>query len=166
MQANTDIVEPWDANALVSAPASGSVWPWLDRFGTGLSLTCAMHCLAIPIVLLLMPGLRAGLSRFDPTMSGWTRWLLWSHEVEWLMAAVVIGFAGIVLGRGWWVHGRFAALRWYACGSAILIVAALEWIDLGYAHGVLLAMGGAAIAWAHWANLHLLRSSGRACRAA
>lgn len=166
MQANSDIVESWDEPAVVAVPTTAGIWPWLDRLGAGLSLTCALHCLAIPIVLLAMPALRAGLSSFDPSMSGWSRWLLWSHQVEWLMAVVVIGFAGIVLGRGWLVHGRQGALRWYAAGSLTLVVATLEWIDLGVAHGVLLAVGGGLIAWSHWSNLSLLRRATGRCRVA
>ncbi len=165
MQANTDIVESWDEAALVEVPQTASLWSWLDRIGAGLSLTCALHCLAIPVVLLAMPAVRASLSSFDPSMTGWSRWLLWSHQVEWMMAAMVIGFAGIVLGRGWFVHGQSRALRWYVAGSLTLVLATLEWIDLGMAHGFLLALGGLLIAWSHWTNLRLLRSTTGRCSA-
>ena len=165
MQIGTDIVEAWQEGGPADATASIRVWSWLDRFGAGMSLTCALHCLAIPVVLLLMPGLRAGLGEFTPADS-WARWLLWSHEVEWLMAAIVIAFAGVVLGRGWTVHRQTKAIRWYVAGSLVLLAATLEWIALGLAHGVLLAVGGALIAWSHWSNLRLLRSISGRCRVA
>ncbi len=166
MQANTDTVESWDETVLAEVPGPVNVWPWLDRIGAGLSVTCALHCLAVPIVLLTMPAVRASLSSFDPSMSGWSRWLLWSHQVEWMMAAMVIGFAGIVLGRGWLVHGQAKALRWYAAGSLTLVLATLEWINLGTAHGFLLAIGGGLIAWSHWSNLRLLRAATGRCSVA
>jgi len=127
-------------------------WLWADRLGAGLSLSCALHCLILPVALALMPSVRAALADVTEP-NGWLQWLLWSHEVEWFIALSVISFAGVVLLRGWFRHRQINPLLWYASGSAVLLIAASEVIEIGAYHGIQLAAGGALIAMAHWRNL-------------
>ncbi len=124
-------------------------WLWADRLGAGLSLSCALHCLILPVALALMPSMHAALA----DVSEPSGWLLWSHEVEWVIALSVISFAGVVMLRGWFRHRQTSALYWYAAGSAVLLLAVAEVVDIGAYHGIQLAIGGAMIAMAHWRNL-------------
>ncbi|MFK7788014.1 MAG: MerC family mercury resistance protein, partial [Phycisphaeraceae bacterium] len=48
---------------------------WLDRLGIGASLLCAIHCLAAPFLLLLLPAAGS----------------IWSHPaVHWILALLVV----------------------------------------------------------------------------
>ncbi len=132
-------------------------WLWADRVGAGLSLSCALHCLILPLLLALVPSLRVAVAEVTEP-SGWLAWLLWSHEVEWVVALTVIGFAGIVLLRGWLRHRQPNPLIWYAAGAIVLLLAASEVIEMGAYHGIQLALGGALIAMAHWRNLRATAS--------
>ena len=134
------------------AQDSGERWQWADRIGAGLSLSCALHCLMLPLAVALVPSVRSAVAEYGHA-DGWLQWLLWSHQVEWAVALAVIAFAGVVIGRGWRHHRRRDPLGWYLAGSLVLLFAAAEVISLGAYHGLLLAGGGALIAMAHWRNL-------------
>lgn len=159
-QASTETANSWLTPAAEAAAPSGW-WPWMDRLGAGLSFTCAMHCLALPLLLLAMPVLQTTLGVTETASHGWLQWLVWSHEVEWIFSATVLLFAGLVLGRGYRVHRATVALRRFAAGALVLLFTVAEWIDGGQAHGLFLAIGGSLVAWAHWTNLRLL--AGRHC---
>ena len=94
-----------------SATLTSTHPPAADRLGVALSILCAVHCLATPPLLLLLP----------------TFGRLWSHPAShWGMAAVVVPLALFSLPKGLRLHGR----RWVlGCGilgvSLILLGAAL-----------------------------------------
>lgn len=143
---------PFDGEQQDDQHVADERWLWADRLGAGLSLSCALHCLILPVALALMPSLRAALADVSEP-SGWLQWLLWSHEVEWVIALSVISFAGVVMLRGWFRHRQTSPLYWYAAGSAVLLLTAAGVVDFGVYHGIQLAVGGAMIAMAHWRNL-------------
>ena len=159
---STELATSWP-DRVVPDRADAGWWPWADRIGAGLSLGCALHCLLLPLLLLLAPLLQLGLSDLSADSPAWLRWFIWSHQVEWLISGSVIAFAGVVLAHGWWRHRQTMALRSYAAGALVLLLAVTEWIDLGLWHGLLLALGGGLIAWAHLTNLRLLRRYADAC---
>lgn len=160
MQASTETANDWLSAGADRAAVSGW-WPWMDRVGAGLSFACALHCLALPLLLVAAPLLQAGLSSTELAADGWWQWFIWSHQVEWIISATVLLFAGVVLGRGYRVHRTRTALWRYAVGAVVLLFTVAELVDMGQAHGLLLALGGSLVAWAHWTNLRLL--AGRHC---
>lgn len=83
--------------------------PWLDRVGIGASLLCAIHCLAAPFLLLLLPAAGS----------------VWSHPaVHWVLAVLVLPLALWVLYNGYRKHRSRLTLVAASLG-ALLIVAGL-----------------------------------------
>ncbi|MEM1028121.1 MAG: MerC domain-containing protein [Planctomycetota bacterium] len=80
-----------------------------DRLGIIASLACVVHCLAAPFLLLLLPTLGS----------------MWSHPAaHWVLAALVLPLAGVVVWRGYRLHRKRLALIAVGLG-AVLIVAGL-----------------------------------------
>ncbi|MEM7626872.1 MAG: MerC domain-containing protein [Planctomycetota bacterium] len=81
----------------------------LDQLGIVASVACVVHCLATPVLLILMP-----------VMGAW-----WSHPAaHWGLAALVLPLALWVVLRGYRRHRRRAALVAAVLG-AVFIVAGL-----------------------------------------
>lgn len=77
-----------------------------DRLGIVASLGCAVHCLAAPFLLLLLPTLGS----------------VWSHPAaHWVLAALVLPLAGIVVWRGYRLHRKRLALIAMGLGAAFII---------------------------------------------
>jgi hypothetical protein len=82
---------------------------WLDRIGISASLLCAIHCIAAPFLLLLLP----------------TAGSVWSHPaVHWVLAVLVVPLALWVLFKGYQKHGNRLTLI-AATAGALLILAGL-----------------------------------------
>lgn len=83
--------------------------PWLDRIGLSASLLCAIHCLAAPFMILLLPAAGS----------------VWAHPaVHWVLAALVVPLALWVLYNGYRKHGSRLTLV-AATAGALLILAGL-----------------------------------------
>jgi hypothetical protein len=81
----------------------------LDRVGIGASLLCAIHCLAAPFLLLLLPAAGS----------------VWSHPaVHWILAVLVVPLALWVLLKGYRQHRNRLTLVAASLG-ALLILAGL-----------------------------------------
>ena len=81
----------------------------LDRLGIGASLLCAIHCIAAPFLLLLLPAAGA----------------VWSHPaVHWILAVLVVPLALWVLINGYRKHGNKLTL-YAAVAGTLLILAGL-----------------------------------------
>ena len=90
-------------------PAEPESRSWLDRVGIGASLLCAIHCLAAPFLLLLLPAAGS----------------VWSHPaVHWVLAILVVPLALWVLFKGYTKHGNRLTLVAATVG-ALLILAGL-----------------------------------------
>lgn len=77
-----------------------------DRLGIVASLGCAVHCLAAPFLLLLLPTLGS----------------VWSHPAaHWVLAALVLPLAGVVVWRGYRLHRKRLALIAMGLGAAFII---------------------------------------------
>lgn len=118
---------------------------YLDRLAISLSAICIVHCLAVPLVIAVLPlavlGLGGG-SHFHAVML----WLV-----------VPISTAGLIMGYR--EHGRWAIVVTGFIGMAVVSVAALwghdEWpISIE----VLVSLvGSALLAGAHWVNFAIVR---------
>ena len=115
--------------------------PGLDAWGMLASGLCAVHCLAIPILLAL--GASAGVV-----------WL----ETPWLEGVLLITAIGLaaqsLIGSYRREHHRTVALWVAGAGFLVLIASRLTHEDLEH---YLTAVGGFTIATAHWINWKLRR---------
>lgn len=132
-------------------------WLQIDRWGIGLSLACAVHCLAIPFLFGLLPSLALALHSFEAPMRPLALWLWRAQGYDrWLvLGAIVLASASLI--AGWRRHRRALPLLWLVAGSAGFafgLASPRHWSSL---HGPALAAGGICVAVAHWLNLRLRR---------
>lgn len=122
-----------------SAPLATVTESPLDLFGAAASLVCALHCLALPLLLAFAPVLGERLH---------------SHAFDLGFAAFALGFGGFVLGRAWIRHRDPTPLRWFGLASLLLIAGVTVLHDVP-GHTLVLGAGGLALALAHLRNRRL-----------
>lgn len=128
-----------------------------DGLGAGVSLACAVHCAALPLVFSLLPSLQLALTSWDPQWQGLAQWLLWTHEAERLVVTTVLLFAAIVLVRGFLAHRSRAPLMVAAVAAAMMGSGAFgHWHSDDLWHVGLQVLGGLGIATAHVLNWRAL----------
>ena len=132
-----------------------------DGLGAGVSIACAIHCAALPLVFGLLPGVQLALRSVDSQWQGLAQWLLWSHEAERVVVSSVILFATIVLLRGFRSHGQRAPLVVAGIAGSLMATGAFgHWLSEDLTHVVLQVIGGLGMATAHVMNLRRLRGAG------
>lgn len=117
----------------------------LDRLGATGSLLCAIHCAALPAVLVAAPALGA----------------MFAHrgfDVGFVAFATALGLASLL--SAYRVHGNRRALRVLLPGLILLWsgVGIDGMQGLGFVHAGLMALGGTLVALAHVLNLRLTRA--------
>ena len=114
-----------------------------DRLAIGLSLMCAIHCLAIPVLFLLLPSM-ATLSLDNEAIHFW-------------LAAAVFPSSIYALTLGCKQHKRYRLLFLGAIGLSLLILALVLGVDrIGeVGEKVLTVLGAGSIAVGHWLNYRL-----------
>jgi hypothetical protein len=112
-----------------------------DALAAALSSLCLVHCLVLPIALVLAPTL-AGVSRDVLHGPGWLHWAFL------LVAAPVSVYA---LWRGVAVHGAPGPWRQAAIGFLVMAGGALAH-DHVPIEQLLTVTGGLLVAHAHWRN--------------
>lgn len=121
-----------------SALPTGDTLRCLDVVGSTASLCCAVHCIALPLVITLLPVLGLG--------------FLSSEGFEWGMIAVSITLATLALCWGRRVHGNSRTL--YAIPVAVLLFIFAQTFH-GDGHWICMALGGTALAAGHLLNRRL-----------
>ncbi|MEO0575866.1 MAG: MerC domain-containing protein [Pseudomonadota bacterium] len=111
-----------------------------DFVGMLLSFVCMLHCLLLPVIVVL--GI-AG-----------EQWLAndeWTHMI---MLGLVIPISGIALVGGWLRHRQLAVLGLGLAGMALLAFAALYLHDHvgAMSDAIVTTIGGGLLAVAHWRN--------------
>jgi len=129
----------------------GLVWTLFDRIGFSVSFVCAIHCLAMPILLPLVPIL-AG-----------TFWVSESTEAYVMVATILI--AAPALFRGYLLHRKFRVPAIFILGLLFPLIRpeahTHEHIHLhgdDILHFTLAALGGFSLAMGHWLNLRFCKS--------
>jgi len=128
----------------ISAPRMAAS-RYLDRIAISLSAICIVHCLAVPLIVVVLPIAALGLggeSHFHAT-------------ILWLVVPVSIG--GLVMGYR--EHHRAAIVAAGLSGIAVVAYAAV------YGHGqwplsteiIVSVLGSLLLAGAHWANFVVVR---------
>ncbi|MBN8714005.1 MAG: MerC domain-containing protein [Xanthomonadales bacterium] len=121
-------------------------WQIADRVGTGASLLCAIHCAALPFVLVLLPVIGLGFLAND------------RFEIGFVVVASVL--AMVVLTRGFRRHQQPLPLTLAVFGIALLVLGVSDVVSHSLlVHSVLVTVGGLSLASAHFCN-------SRSCRRA
>lgn len=117
-----------------------------DKLAIGLSLMCAIHCLALPALLALLPGM-AALQLDNETFHLW-------------MVAAVLPSSIYALTLGCKQHKRYRLLIVGSIGLVLLVLALVLGEErIGEtAEKVLTIIGAAFVAVGHWFNYRLCRT--------
>jgi hypothetical protein len=112
----------------------------LDWLGVGASLTCALHCAVIPIVVLALPALGAS-------------WLFSERVARWMIGTSAL-IALLSLTGGFRLHAHAGPFILAGVGVALLVAG--EVAEGGLIRGAVLGLaGGLLIAGAHLLNRSL-----------
>lgn len=126
------------AAAFVGDAAAPGEHPALDRLGIGVSLTCALHCIASAALGLV------------PALAGRVAFLEWM-ELPLLLVALVVGTASLVPAAR--AHGHRGPVGLFALGMVVLVASRLA--PEGNAELALTVSGFTPVALAHLWNLRL-----------
>lgn len=124
----------------------------LDMAAAGLSLGCAVHCMALPLALAFLPGALIALRSFQHPLHGTMTLLLQLSRWEWAIALLAATACLASVGWGWRHHRRALPVALALVGSATLMLASLQFRDVVVLHGLCSAIGGAFMAAAHLRN--------------
>lgn len=130
----------------------------IDLAAAWLSLTCALHCMLLPLILALLPGAILGLRSFQHPWHGALTWLLRLSRWEWAIALAAASLCLASVGLAWHRHRQPFPLILAIAGSGSLLVASIEpqIREVLVLHGLLSACGGALMATAHLLNRRVM----------
>jgi hypothetical protein len=120
----------------------------LDRAGMTASIACAVHCAALPLVLMALPAL--GLAWLD---SAW---------VDWTMVLIAAVIAIRAHRGGIALHGKCLPLG-VAVAGILSILAAICLLKGPATMHYLQASGATMVAGSHWLNHRFCRSCATCC---
>jgi|TARA_B100000768_G_C11259025_1_gene367854 hypothetical protein len=117
-----------------------------DKMAIGLSIACAIHCLAVPVLILMLPSI-AALNLDNEAFHLW-------------MVVAVIPCSVYALSLGCKEHSRYQFISLGFTGLAMLVLAlALGEARIGESgEKILTVLGASFVAVAHWLNFRLCRS--------
>ena len=123
----------------------------LDKAGMIASLTCALHCMVMPLIVTLLPIF--GLS------------MLATEEFEWLLLMVSAVLGVISLCFGFKKHKSLKAFSFLGIGLTLLVIGRLAHehiqniqilkVDI---YLIFLVIGAILVAISHWANNRLCKT--------
>ena len=114
-----------------------------DRAAIALAALCAVHCLALPLIVPLLPWL-ALLTEHDQAVH---RWLL----------LAIVPVSAYALMRGWSGHRRLGIVLLGGAAMGLLVAAPFaEFLPQGW-EAILTLCGSAILSFSHLLNLQTLR---------
>lgn len=123
-----------------------------DKLSIGLSLACAIHCLVLPVLLIMLPSL-AALNIHDEVFHIW-------------MVIIVIPMSLYALTLGCKQHKRYQLFLMGAIGLTLLISALVFEERVGEAgEQILTVLGSGFLAVGHWFNYRLCKKNDHNCSA-
>lgn len=113
----------------------------LDKAAIAVSVLCVIHCISVPLLLVLAPALNL--------------WLWGSDTFHLMLLAVVVPLSLVAFRRGYRHHHNLGLLWPGLIGLAVVVLAALlEMGPIGHEMAaVLTTLGGVGIITSHWRNL-------------
>ncbi|MEG0185683.1 MAG: MerC family mercury resistance protein, partial [Stenotrophomonas sp.] len=147
------------ARAPAQPPASARWHPRVDLAGAWLSLACAAHCVALPLLLAVLPAAMMALRSFRHPAHGLMTTLLLMSRWEWLFALLASAVAITSTTAGRKRHRQRLPQHLAMAGAALLLGASIHaplresllW------HAVATTSGGLLLAIAHLRNRQVLR---------
>jgi len=124
-------------------------WEKIDRLGMTVSFICAIHCIAFPLLLPLLPFIAGS--------------FFWSSGFEGIVVCTSFSIASLALFRGYFLHRR----AWVPLAFGVAVVLLLvghESHDHGGAshfeaeHFVLASLAGVFLVIGHFLNIRFCRS--------
>jgi carbon starvation protein CstA len=115
-----------------------------DKSAIVLSLLCTVHCIATPLLLIMLPSI-SGLMAFDP--EALHLWLLF--------AVIPISLFAVIMG---YFHHRRAAISGISLVGILLLICAVVFghdIWSGKGEVVLTVLGSFVVAYGHLKNLRI-----------
>jgi len=113
----------------------------IDFIGASASILCAIHCIALPVALSLFPIAWAG--------------FLENELFEFGMIALSFLIASISLAKGYKEHGNSRPILWVVLGFLSILGSHSHEVEHNWPQMTLIALGGFAIAFAHYQNWRL-----------
>jgi hypothetical protein len=83
-------------------------WEHIDIAGIALSFICGIHCVILPLALVMLPSV------------GWS--IHSNHSFETIMVILIIALAATVLVKGYLNHGRWQVILFLAFGAVIFLL--------------------------------------------
>ena len=117
----------------------------IDLLGALASSLCALHCIALPLLLAIVP-----LAGFES---------LQSHEFDLGFVSFALLLGAFAIWRGYRRHGQASVVAGLL-GSAALLLPALLLFHQFWWHALVLGAGGLLLAWTHVLTLRFLRAAG------
>lgn len=112
-----------------------------DFWGVVISSLCILHCLAIPIVIVIFPALSLKIFPQEDV----------THAV---LLAFILGVAGLAFVSGYRVHGNWRPVAWLVAGLALAVYATFfAHAQLGHTWEPIIAIvGSLCLVRAHYLN--------------
>ena len=122
-----------------------------DKLAIGLSLACVIHCLALPVLLVLLPGI-AALQLNNESFHLW-------------MVVAVLPSSIYALTFGCKQHKRYQLLFLGSVGIVLMILALFlgEAVIGELGEKILTTVGGGLVAAGHWFNYRLCNKKDNDC---
>ena len=118
---------------------------WADRYGRVLSACCAVHCLLMPVALVVFPF--------------WLGHALRHEGVHLLFVSASVFVAGWSFWRGQRAHGKRGILFFAVVAASLILVGELFLDRAPWWHAGLSASAGLALAFGHHMNLRWCRDA-------
>jgi hypothetical protein len=136
-----------------TATASAARSTRLDSAGIAISIVCLLHCLALPVLVVLVPALDV----YFPERS--------DHVVHWWLLAIAAPVSLVALG---WGARNLGQLRWLLLGACGLVAMLAGVLHVFGAQGerAATAVGVTLLAMAHGGNWFAVHRSVHRKRAA
>jgi Na+-driven multidrug efflux pump len=129
-----------------------------DRFASVWAIGCALHCLALPLLLFAVPSLYLALYSFHAPHRALAMALLRLISLEPWFVGIGALISAVAMARGAWHHRRAAPAMLAAVGILALFA---SWYvadaGAGWMHPVGVACGAGTLVVAHGWNLRHLR---------
>ena len=129
-------------SALPLSPKPGAAALWVDQLGAGLSLACAVHCMATPLLLSLLPLVGLG--------------FLADESVETLLLGASLVLAVGSLCWGFRIHHQRRTLLLLGAALLLIVYGRLSPEETVEIVGVVLGAG--LLACGHLLNRHLCKT--------
>ena len=129
-------------SALSFSPKPSAVALWVDQVGAGLSLACAAHCMATPLLLSLLPFVGLG--------------FLADESVETLLLGTSLVLAVGSLCWGFRIHHQRRTLL--LLGVALLLIVGGRLSPQETTEVVCVVLGAGLLAGGHLLNRHLCKT--------